>query len=84
MPTVYNIPLERTVPLKLASELKKRLFYVSNEITDFRLIEGEQGIGSIEVTSAADSVAFSALAAKINGVVKTDILTQTVFPDKIN
>jgi len=83
MPTVYNIPLERAVPLKLASELKKRLFYVSNEITDFRLIEVAQGIGSIEVTSATDRLELAALAAKINGVVKTDILKQKVFPPKV-
>ncbi|MCX6048533.1 MAG: hypothetical protein NT075_25800 [Chloroflexi bacterium] len=83
MPTVYNIPLERAVPLKLASELKKRLFYVSNEITDFTLIEGEQGIESIDVTSAPDHLAVAALAAKINGVVKTDILKQKVFLPKV-
>lgn len=82
MPTVY-IPLEKTVPIKLASELKKRIFYVSNEITDFRLIEIDRRIGGIEVTSATKELGESLLSAKINELVKSDILKQKSFPPKV-
>lgn len=83
MPTVYNIPLERAVPIKLASELQKRLFYVSNEISDFQLVEAEHGISSIDVVSNSGQVEIAALSAKLNEVIKTDILKQKVFPAKV-
>ena len=82
MRTVY-IPLIKSVPIKLASELKKRLFYVSNEISDFRLIEVDRRIGGIEVTSATDGLDIPALSAKINELVKSDILKQKTFPPKV-
>jgi len=83
MPTVYNIPLERAVPLKLASELQKRLFYVSNEISDFRLVETAQGISGIEVISNTEQIEVAALSAKLNEVIQRDILKQKVFPPKV-
>lgn len=78
---VINIPLTRTVPLGLASELRSRLFFVSPEILDFSLIERNAGIQSVSVTTAGNGD--PELADKINRVIETDILKQKVFKSKV-
>lgn len=81
MPTL-TIPLQHTVPLNLAPELSKRLFFVASEISDFKLIEHNQRIHSIEIAVTTDQEPHQ-LATKINDLVESDILRQKVFPPKV-
>ncbi len=81
MPT-HTIPLQHAVPLNLAPELKKRLFFVSSEISDFKLIEHDNKIQSVEVFATGDN-GQQALATKINDLIESDILKQKVFPPKV-
>lgn len=86
---ITHIPLTHGVPLSLATELRKRLFYVSGEIDDFKLIERDGLIQSVEVSWAAgDSLrpasteGLRRLEQNINDLVKNHILSQKVFPPK--
>jgi hypothetical protein len=81
MPTI-TISLNHAVPMSLATELEKRLFYISSEIIDFRLIERENRIQSLEISSTSDE-GHQALSDKINDIVKSDILKQKAFPPKV-
>ncbi|MEM7535285.1 MAG: hypothetical protein AAF639_24120 [Chloroflexota bacterium] len=80
MPTI-TIPLNKAVPLGLGSELQKRLFFVSSEIRDFSLVERNDKIEAIEITTATK--ASDGLAEKVNYVVASDILKQKVFRPKV-
>ena len=81
MPT-HLIPLRNAVPLALASELQKRLYFASSEIVDFNLIERDQQIQSVEIVANGDNGRHE-LAAKINALVESDILKQKAFPPKV-
>lgn len=89
MPTI-TIPLNKSVPLGLGSELEKRLFFVSSEILDFALIERNDRIEALEITTthgyAGNGRSTNGnldLADKINHLVESDILKQKVFKPKV-
>ncbi|MEU5220621.1 hypothetical protein AB0G79_31065 [Streptomyces sp. NPDC020807] len=80
MPTV-NIRLNQRVPDDLASELMKRLFFVSSSIEEFKLFKEDGFVDSVELTlSATDS---GDLAEKINRMVAEQILTQRPMPPRV-
>jgi hypothetical protein len=88
MPTTL-IPLTQGVPVSLASELRKRLFYVSDEIGDFKLVERDGSIQAVEVSWAAGESSRAAspedvrrLEQNINDLVRNHILSQKIFPPK--
>ena len=76
-----TIPLNKTVPSGLGPELQKGLFFVSNEILDFALIEQDQRINALRLTTTRGSN--EGLAEKINQFIESDILKQKVFKPKI-
>lgn len=76
-----TIQLNKTVPSGLGPELQKRLFFVSNEILDFALIERDQRINALRLTTTGRS--HQGLADKINQFIESDILKQKVFKPKI-
>ena len=80
MPTI-TIPLHKTLPLGLGPELQKRLFFVSSEILDFALIEQNQRIQALTITTAGDGN--HGLAEKIHELIETDLLRQKVFTPKL-
>ncbi len=81
MQTVY-LPLHESVPIALSSELEKRIFFISNDIVDFKLIETHSLIQGIEVTHTLDDK-WQQLSEKINDVVLKEILRQKYIPSKI-
>lgn len=76
------IPLRAPVPTALSDELDKRLFYISDEIADFRLIEEGGLVQGIEVIRATDNE-LRQLCEKINAVVETDILRHKALPPTV-
>jgi seryl-tRNA synthetase len=70
------------VPTAFADELAKRLFYISDEISDFRLIEVNGLVQSIEVMCATDNEPRQ-LSDKINYVIEIDILRQKAIPSTV-
>ena len=70
------------MPTAFADELAKRLFYISDEISDFRLIEENGLVQSIEVMCATDNEPRQ-LSDKINYVIETDILRQKAIPSTV-
>jgi hypothetical protein len=70
------------VPTAFADELAKRLFYISNEIADFRLIEENGLVQKIEIICSTDN-APRQLSDKINYVIETDILSQKAIPPTV-
>ena len=77
-----TIPLSKSVPLGLGPELQKRLFFVSSEILDFALIEKNERIQALEITTRKGNGNLG-LADKINHLIESDILKQKVFKPKI-
>ena len=71
--------LKSAVPQKYASEIERRLFFVSDDIIDFRLIEHADGIAAIEVVTA-QQVETHTLADKIHTLIDTEILRQRSDP----
>jgi seryl-tRNA synthetase len=81
MLTEYVV-LNTAVPNKYADEIERRLFFVSDDIVDFRLITHADRIAAIEVTTARD-VGPGTLAKKIATLIDTDILRQRPVPAKV-
>jgi seryl-tRNA synthetase len=76
------VPLSVPVPAKFAQELRKRLFYVSDAIVDFALLEEDDMVRGIEVACAGRPDP-RALGDKIDRIVATDILRQKEIPPTI-
>ena len=76
------VVLNTAVPNKYADEIERRLFFVSDDIIDFRLITHADRIAAIEVTTARD-VGPGTLAEKIATLIDTDILRQRPVPAKV-
>lgn len=74
--------LNTTVPKKYANEIERRLFFVCDDIVDFRLIEHDDRIAAIEVTTAR-RIETGRLAEKITTLIDTDILRQRSIPAKV-
>ncbi len=79
--TVY-IPLKVPVPATFSQELGKRLFYVSDEIKDFKLIGNDALIQGVEVSLSGEN-GTGTLAEKIDYIVTTDILRQKEIPSAV-
>jgi seryl-tRNA synthetase len=76
------VVLKTAVPKKYAGEIERRLFFVSDDIVDFRLIAPDEHIAAIEVTTARE-VGPGTLADKIATLIDTDILRQRSVPAKV-
>lgn len=74
--------LKTAVPKQYASEIERRLFFVSDDIVDFRLIEHADCIAAIEVVTA-QQVETRTLADKIHTLIDTEILRQRSSPAKV-
>lgn len=78
----HRIALHQPLNLEQRQELAKRLFFVSEQIVDFALIEQDAQLVAIDVTSA-QPIDAAQLAEKINTVVATDIIDQRPVEQKV-
>lgn len=74
MPT-YHVGLVEPLPLPLADELAKRVFYLASDIDSFLLVRDGQQVAGIEITTMRE-IDQAALARKIEYVCQTEILPQ--------
>jgi seryl-tRNA synthetase len=78
----HTIPLERPLPEFLAEEFAKRVFFASEQIQDFRLVEDE-GLTTAVVVTTADDTPTEELADKLALVLRNDVLPQLVREPKV-
>ncbi|HEY0606423.1 MAG TPA: hypothetical protein VGD58_26095 [Herpetosiphonaceae bacterium] len=78
----HRVALHQPLSQEQSQELAKRLFFVSEQITGFELIEQDQQLVAIDITSA-QPIDDAALAEKINTVVVTDIIDQRPIEQKV-
>ncbi len=77
-----RLVLNKNVPSEYSSELQRRLFFVSADIVDFKLIGDTSKIQAIEVTSARPIEA-GALSEKIHFMLANDIINQRIIDPKV-
>ncbi|MGW0331571.1 hypothetical protein ACWD0J_06770 [Streptomyces sp. NPDC003011] len=71
-----RIPLARPVPLGLADELARRIYFASDAITGFSLVSSGDAVTAVDVTLAACSADPAELGRKLDLVVASDVLGQ--------
>jgi hypothetical protein len=81
MNNVY-IPLSTPIPDRYTQELEKRVFFVSEDITGFKLVKSNSTIQGIELTTA-NQIEQQKLSEKIHYLVTNDIINQKNIPSKI-
>lgn len=77
-----QISLTTPLPVGRQHELRKRIFFVSDEIVDFELDIENGFIQAIDVTTS-QPVESTELAAKIDRVIAADIIGQKTIPQKV-
>ncbi|MBV9790649.1 MAG: hypothetical protein JOZ51_20820, partial [Chloroflexi bacterium] len=78
----HRVALDQPLSGEQSQELAKRLFFVSEQIIGFELVEQDQQLVAIEIASA-QPIAADDLAEKINSIVATDIIDQRPVEQKI-
>ncbi|HEX6290017.1 MAG TPA: hypothetical protein VFZ66_12545 [Herpetosiphonaceae bacterium] len=78
----HRIALHQPLDREQCQELTKRLFFVSEQIVAFELIEHDEKLLAIDIT-CAQPIAAAELAEKINAVVATDIIDQRLVEQKV-
>lgn len=78
----HTVTLERPLPQFLAEEFAKRVFFASEQIQDFRLVEDE-GVTTAVIVTTADGVPTADLASKLMRVLTNDVLPQLVREPKV-
>ncbi|NDU72283.1 hypothetical protein GWI34_06545 [Actinomadura sp. DSM 109109] len=81
--TEHTIRLPRPVPPDLATELARRIFFVSESIASFRLLRGRDDAVDAVVLRAGAAEPVAALTRKLNRMVSTDVLGQVARPAKV-
>ncbi len=76
-----NIVLDKPLPLDYATELERRVFFVSDAIVNFRLLTRDDLVYGVDVTTSAE-VDTPLLAAKLNAVVTNEVIPQRIIPAK--
>jgi seryl-tRNA synthetase len=76
------IVLDEPLPLALAGEFAKRIFFAAEEIRDFRLIQDGDQITAVAVTHAGPD-APDGLSRKLRYILVNDVLPQLVRDPKI-
>ncbi|MET8726872.1 hypothetical protein ABZV81_06725 [Streptomyces parvus] len=81
----YRLDLDEAVSGAHRDELHRRIYYLSESITDFRLVPGPPGtesVGAVVVTTD-HPVDADVLAKKLRHVVDTEVLPQLQTPPKV-
>lgn len=76
-----HIDLHTPVPHGLASEIERRLFFVSSQIRDFALVTDQGGVVGLTLFTEGP-VDRDALTTKVNSMIDDDVRRLWVTPDK--
>jgi seryl-tRNA synthetase len=76
------VPLAKPVPLAYATEVERRIFFVSSHIVDFELIPRGDALAEISLVCDAP-LDETNLAEKINFMVENDVAGQRIFLPKV-
>jgi seryl-tRNA synthetase len=77
-----QITLDKPLSSRYAQELAKRVFFVSERITDFRLISDDSRIYGVEVITD-DIIDVQEFTKKFNYIVEVDVTNQKNVPPKL-
>jgi len=80
--TEHVVPLTRAIPLLLAEELARRVYFVAEEILGFRLLADGDTVSGLAVTVAGERLP-AGLADKLDFVLRNDVLPQLVRAPKV-
>lgn len=78
----HVITLDARLPARLAAEFAKRVFFASEDIRDFRLVETDGRVDAIRVTTV-DGRLPNGLAEKLRFVLRNDVLPQLAREPKV-
>lgn len=78
----HRVALRQPLSREQSQELARRLFFVSEQIAGFELIDQDQQLVAIDITSA-QPIDAAELTEKINAVVATDIIDQRPVEQKV-
>jgi seryl-tRNA synthetase len=78
----HVITLDTRLPARLASEFAKRVFFASEDIRDFRLVEADGLVDAVRVTTV-DGALPDGLAEKLRFVLRNDVLPQLARDPKV-
>jgi hypothetical protein len=78
-----TIELTRPVPAELADELARRVYFVSEAITDFLLDQNDDGAVRSVLVRSDGAVPGTVLAEKLRRVVDAEVLSQLTRPAKV-
>lgn len=82
MTTVQRIPLDPPVPGTLQRELASRVFFVSEAILDFSLVQSERGTEAVDIV-VEEGADVAEVAGKLRYVVANDIVRQRHLEPKV-
>jgi hypothetical protein len=77
-----RITFAHPVPAELSDELRRRIFFICDDIERFELTSGERGIDGMTVYVATRGTSLDALRDKVQRVVTNEILKQKKVPAK--
>jgi len=81
-PTMHRITLDLPVPEIHAGELARRIFFISETITDFTLVRSGDQISAVDV-AVEDEADLDGLTRKLRFVVANDVVAQRPFDPKV-
>lgn len=76
-----TVKLDHPVASELAAEIKRRVFFVSSTITDFRLLEADGEVQAV-VLRSDQPVDQESLSRKLKSVIASDIADQRFVPGR--
>ena len=81
--TEHTVRLPRPVPSELATELARRIFFVSEDIASFRLLRGQGDAVDAVLLRTGTAEPTAALSRKLRRMVRMDVLGQLARPPKV-
>ena len=81
-PAMHRIALDIPVPEIHAGELARRIFFISETITDFTLVRSGGQISAVDV-AVEDEADLGGLTRKLRFVVANDVVAQRPFDPKV-
>jgi hypothetical protein len=76
-----RIPLDRPLSIRYTRELERRMFFISDDIVDFKLLDHNNIIEGVEVV-VDEAVDLQQLAGKVNYIVDRDVARQKILPSR--
>lgn len=80
--STHRVTLDAPLPEIQAAELARQVFFVSETITDFALVQSSDGITALDLT-VQDGADLAALTRKLRSVATNDVQAQQPFEPKI-